>query len=224
MTPDLFAATRYLIAGRTKVWLRSGHDSSLHRPTHASFEEHVDELRHTVERSGPTVLVGINAGGSMALALAMQGCAEVVGVVTHEPLVGRLDSERHQQLEAAAELLGVSPERASIEAAMSHLYSPASWKAIPEPSRRWALRHHETIGNEIAEFATFDPHPGEFAALGVPHLTTFGSRSRACAPMTAAALGRTGAQVAEIADAGHLAPIENPQGFVRALHRLAVCG
>jgi pimeloyl-ACP methyl ester carboxylesterase len=224
--PGVFGPVVDALAGRGLLWTRPGYGieepSERPQPTYGPPElsHQVEALAAEVERVGPAVVVGVGEGASLALAAAIDGAPGVVGVVTHEPLIGPLEPVLHREAELAAHRLSRQP---GPEAAVDHLrgrFGSRSWYLMSEPARRWSAIQHRVVCAEVEQFTSFQPTREQLAELAVPNLTTVGSRSPSERQRVASLLVRTGQgrTTSSVIDAcGHLAPVDAPDGLAAAI-------
>jgi pimeloyl-ACP methyl ester carboxylesterase len=209
----------------TSLWTRPGYrtgqvsdhpPSPQQAPVPPGFDRQVELLAAEVERRSPVVVVGVSGGATLALAAAIQGPSGLVGVVTHEPLIGSLAPALHRRVASAGQALATHPGPEAAVGFLRNLYGSGSWDRLPEPARRWSAFHHQAVCAEVAQFASFAPTREQLAHLAVPNLTTVGSRSspvrhRVADLLISTGSGRTTGAV--IDDCGHLAPVDAAEAF-----------
>jgi pimeloyl-ACP methyl ester carboxylesterase len=191
----------------------------------ADFAGRVDALAAALGSERPTVVVGVSGGATLALALGMREVPGLVGIVTHEPLIGPLEPVLHQRVADAGRSLAERPGQVEALDFCRALYGADTWRALPAEAHRWAEQHHARICSEVAVFASFAPTGDELASVRVPHLTTLGASSPPERVRVARLLEAAGAHGATIDGAGHLAHVEAPEAFAAAVGDfVATCG
>lgn len=223
--PDTFAPLAELLAvdHRVLVLERPG---GAHRPVSLEGQAEAVAEAMAAHGAGDALVVGVSGGATLALALAIRH--REVGVVVHEPLVGRRATALHQRFAAAARQAERS-DAAALEVVRAVL-GEATWQRLAPAARARIEADAARARAEIPVFAAFDPSPADLASLGTrPLLTTVGARSgperRAAAAVLAEAAGAT---VAEVDGAGNAVHLDAPDAFaslVRAWRRSRVgCG
>ena len=189
------------------------------RPTgRLAFEDQVAHLADRCE-AGPTLLVGVSGGATLALGCAVAECSGLVAVVSHEPLIGPLEPVLHARVEEAGRRLRAESSMAEALSFVAALYG-RGWNAAPPEAALWAERHYETICEEVSHFASFHPRADQLQ-LGVPHLTTVGEHSGPERHRVAEFLGRMGATTTRIENSGHLVLVEQPTRFAATIRTFA---
>ncbi len=191
-----------------RVWTRPGYEAV---PSVANFERQVDCLEQLVAEQ-PSVVFGVSGGATLALACAIRRPDRLIGVVTHEPLVGALEPELDAHVAQGAARLRRAPGEPPALAFLAGLYGVVSVRAMPDFARWWAREHAAVICREVADFASFQPTLHELERIDVPHLTTVGARSGASRHRIATLLGSVGASTSIVEGAGHLVHVDNPVG------------
>lgn len=214
MSPELFEPISRLIGRPHQVWERPGYGTT---PATSSLGGQYRELAGLVSENEPAVVVGVSGGATLALASAVRGAKGLAGIVTHEPLVGRLEPELDTMIQRARVRFARRPSRSAVVDFLSDLYGDATWRALPESARAWTLEHHERVGADIAQFASFQPTRAGLTGIRVPHLTTVGSESGAPRQRVADLLAETGAVRRTIEGAGHLPLAEHQLGLARVV-------
>ena len=192
------------------VWHRPGYDG---RDAVTSFSEQTEQLTELVNDHAPTVVVGVSGGATLALACAIDGAAGLVGLVTHEPLVGALEQELDRRVRRAADELFRWPSRSGAEDFLVGLYDEGSWNRMPVAAQKWADDNHAVVCAEVRQFALFQPTLAQLQNVAVPHLTTVGQTSGSERHRIALLLGQAGATVAMIEGSGHLVAVDRPDSF-----------
>ena len=207
MWPGLFADLRLRLRGRHKVIARPGYDG---RPSVSTFDDQVEQLRQVVISNAPAVVIGISGGATLGLALAVDAPTGLVGLLTHEPLVGPLAPQLHDRVEAFGHRLAASPSPDAATEFLASLYGPATWGSLPGRARSWGQRHWRTVCAEVQHFASFAPSKADLEGIAIPHVNTLGLRSPSERSDVAATLVETGAQCRTLHGSGHLALVDSP--------------
>lgn len=177
---------------------------------------HVADVEAACE--GPTVLVGLSGGATIALALAIHQShaprRTPLQVIAHEPLVGPLVADLHRAVSERASAFAVSPGPGAAERFVEGLVGEPVWRALPTTAHEFTRRHHDTARSEVAAFTSFTPTLSEVRSIDVPLTVTVGSASPAPRHAVADLLAeQAGARVVPIRAAGHLAPWEAPVAY-----------
>lgn len=212
MWPGLFCSTRLLLNRPSNVWLRPGYGPR--RGPAVPLDQQVDHLAAEVTRRGPTIVVGVSGGATLALALTLRDVPNLAGVLTHEPLVGPLVPSLAATVASAGEQLAVG--KLTTGSFLRRLYGP-SWERLPSKARHWVADHADTVRHEVAEFSAFQPTRAALSSATVPHLTTVGALSGPERHEVADVLERTGAVRKRIEQAGHLVVVDRPDEFAQRI-------
>lgn len=162
-------------------------------------------------------LVGTSGGATVGLLLGLRHPEVVAGLILHEPLLGPLVPELHQRFERSAALAATS-EAAAMDVVRS-VMGTQTWDALDPSTQAASTAQAARWRREIPTFATFVPTTDELATLrALPVLTTVGSRSGPERHAAAAVLARwSGAEVAEVPDAGNAAQIDAPEALAQLI-------
>ena len=179
------------------------------------FEEQVDALAARCRQAKNPVIVGVGDGATLALACAIRGVEGLRGIVTHEPMLGRLEPELQRRVETAGLHLATQCSEAAALAFMSGLYG-SSWDDAPPEAALWVRDHYEVICTEVSRFASFDPDPRRLR-LNVPHLTTAGATSLPERHRVRTLLWAWGATTETIGGSGHFVLADQPTAFADAI-------
>ncbi len=174
-----------------------------------------------VERA---VVLGNSLGATIALALALMRPERVAGLVLVEPSLPALAGEEEQErLHRSAQLVRSLLAADCIEEALAHFLEPRlgpDWrqKAGQRRLEEWRRNVLHTPAWIDAVLA-FDPGPVPLAALDRPTLLVFGEKTQPGYRQTVFQLADLlhTAEVVSIPDAGHGAPVDNPDAFNAAL-------
>jgi 3-oxoadipate enol-lactonase len=183
------------------------------------------EVLKTMDALGiaSAVLVGNSFGGGVALRVAAVAPQRVAGLVLISTPPVRLDPS--PELREAWDEEAAALERGDVEAAVSAVVeawtlpdAPAELRARVARMQRRAFEHQ--LGVEAPEAPDpLEEDPGALRRLAVPALVAAGEFDmpdfRDGARQLAGLFDR--ADVVTIADAGHLAPLEQPDAFRRLL-------
>lgn len=198
-------------AGPVVLVERRGYGSREALAPPASVEEHVDDLLAALDAAGleRAVVAGVSGGATVALAAALIVADRVAAVVAHEPAVGSVSPEL---LALIAE-----PVRRGGGRALARTLAGPAWERLDaaEAERidaRAAL--HEA---DARAYLAWEP-PFEELLAPAPITTTVGERSPAVRHTVARRLEeRAGARVVVLPRCGHLAQLDAPQAFARAV-------
>lgn len=172
----------------------------------------------------PAVFVGCSLGGMVAQGVAIASPELVAGLV--------LSNTTHRTSEAGAEVMRGRARRClddmqgAIASDIERWFTPAFRAGAPdkvEEVRRWALANDpRTVANGWLAIAALD-NEAAAANIDVPVLAMTGSLDPASPPEATRAMQRAfpNARYLELADAGHFAPIEQPQAYAEAVDALA---
>lgn len=167
---------------------------------------------------GPTVLVGLSGGATIALALAIHRShtprRTPLQVIAHEPLVGPLVADLHRAVSARASDFSASVGPDAAERFVEGLVGQPVWTALPTTARDFTRRHHDTARCEVAAFTSFAPTLPDLRSIDIDLTVTVGAASPPPRHAVAELLARhAGAHVVSIGAAGHLAPWEAPVSY-----------
>jgi pimeloyl-ACP methyl ester carboxylesterase len=171
---------------------------------------------------GPTVLVGLSGGATIALALAIHQShtprRNPLQVIAHEPLVGPLVADLHRAVTERAGAFAVSPGPEAAERFVEGLVGEPVWRALPTAAHEFTRRHHDTARTEVAAFTSFAPTLSDVQSIDLSLTVTVGSASPAPRHAVAELLAdHAGARVVPIRAAGHLAPWEAPVAYAAVI-------
>ncbi len=199
--------------------VRRGHRSGDEPPV-SSFADLLADVADLVAAVGPTLLVGVSGGATLALAAALAGTPGVAAVVAHEPLVGPLVPALHDLVTAGAERLAASdpaPSPQGVDEAavafVAGLVGADVWARLPHEAHAFAARHAATVRREVPLFVGWRPDLSTLAHHAVPVVVSTGELSAAPRHETAAVLAAAGARSVVVPAAGHLAPWQRPSAF-----------
>lgn len=212
--PGAFRTLAGLVGGQHLTWLRPGY---LRNPGSIHFDDQVRALRREIARWAPTRVVGVGGGATLGLASAIGDVDGLVGIVTHEPLIGPLEPEIHARLSRVGERLRRAPSEAAAEAFLVGLYGRRAWSRLPDEGRRWARQHHAVVCREVQQFTSFTPTADELAAIEVPHVTTVGASSGEARQRAAARLAELGASACSLPGSGHLVVVDRPEALAATI-------
>ncbi|NIP82301.1 MAG: alpha/beta fold hydrolase, partial [Gemmatimonadetes bacterium] len=184
-----------------------------------------DDVADVIEAQadGPVVVCGLSMGGYVALELVRRRPDLVRGLILADTRA-RADTdegrENRMRMAHAARTSGARPIAAVM---IPTLLTRATLEGEPELVERVRTMIVDTptptIVAVLAGMAGRHDFDGELASIDVPTLVVVGEGDRITPPDAARSLaeGIPGAALAVIPDAGHLANLENPDAFNRAL-------
>lgn len=213
LSPNAFGSVADQVGGSHRLWVRPGYEG---RPAPNGLADQVDDLARLVDEVGPAWVVGLSGGATLALALGLAPPPGLVGIVTHEPLVGPLVPELDARVRAGA----VSVQQGgvdAIDAFLLGLYGADSWARLPVEFEEWRRRHRDVAAAEISAFAGFAPDRSDLETMTISHCTTVGARSGPERQQVAALLADTGAEAVTIPDCGHLALVDAPEALAATI-------
>ncbi len=217
LDPRLFASTAQHLHQPSDTWTRPGYDDT---PSASSFDEQVERLLDHMSSVGPCIVAGVSGGATLGLAAATTRPSEMLGLVTHEPLIGPLAPTLHHRISNAAESLADDGSPGAVDAFLDRLYG-ATWTTRPAESVSWSEQQRGTVPTDVAQFAAFAPTRVELESITAAHTTTVGSSSAPERHDVAATLQGAGAEVDVIRQSGHLVLVDNPVRFASAITELA---
>lgn len=213
----------------TVVYDRRGyHRSRDALPLNTTLDGHVDDLLAVIG-GRPAVVVGHSYGGDVALGAALRvGSSSILSVAAYEPPMPWLDVWPANAGATAAAVTTSSasaPTDTDEEAAerfFRRMVGDSAWERLPEAGRRARRADGPALAAELRAIRLVDP-PFDVTALGLP--ATFGrggnSISRHRDTVTWLVEHTPGAELFEIAGAGHGAHLTHPDAFA-AFVRTAV--
>ena len=218
---DLAAASR-VIAYDRRGYRRSGGEV-VHSAT-----EHALDAAAVLEalKAGPAVAVGMSAGATIALEVAVRRPDLVRAVLVHETPWRAL---RHPDASGLAKLVrmqwlawrGRYPEAA--ETLLRWVYSyrdgGSAWDAFPERWRQTARENGRSVVADLRATMGGYPRPQDLAKITSPVVCTYGSRSRSYMRSITRALAQAipTARVREIDGAAHAVPFDAPGRFAQVI-------
>jgi pimeloyl-ACP methyl ester carboxylesterase len=180
-----------------------------------------DDVEQVVELlEFPSFLVGHSYGGLVALHAALAAPDRVKALILYDPVAfGILDEADHDVATTLNTIDlhgGATPETrdAWLEAFVDYWSGPGAWGGLREPARAefrrvgWAVR--EGVRTLMADLTRADA----YAALPPIHLITGEHTPVAAHRVVAKLAAATGADIIEIAGAGHMGPLTHPEPFI----------
>ncbi len=220
LTPELFDPVRSLLASTVDsiAPLRGPYQSENSQAPSQPVVVQAGSIIRSLDAIGPVLVVGVSGGATLALAIALIGSPNVIGVIAHEPLVGLLADELHSIVTAASVRLARTNHAEAVAEFVQTLVGPTTWSTVPEEARHFVDRHASVIRAEVAQFVAFAPTASQLDGRRTPFLVTTGARSPSFRHAAAAALtDATRARSTVIPGAGHLANWEQPQAFAELI-------
>ncbi len=194
------------------------------QPARWTIDGHVDDLLALVD-GRPCVLVGVSYGGDVALGAALRGeGAPVLAVAAFEPPMPWLGAWSQRRLPPGADarpIHGDGPSEAA-ERFFRRMVGDAAWERLPERTKQERRADGPALRAELADLRRPAP-PFDVTDLAVPSVFGRGERT---APHHHAVVGWLsehvpGAELVEVAGAGHGAHLTHPDAFA-AFVRTAV--
>lgn len=202
---------------------RRGYADDGRRAT-ADLDRHVDDLHTLLDREtdGAVVLVGVSGGATLALRAAIDAPERFVGVVAHEPLIGRMAPVQREVVGARAEALADAGSSGATDF-VRQLVGPTTWDALGTAGAAAVTALSDAIATEVPGFAGFDPTPDALATLAALRpVITVGDRSPAWRHEAGAIAARaTGGRVVVLAECGHLAQVDAPGALAELVASVA---
>ena len=215
--PESFAQVAELLEDRHRVVV-------LERPvgpggTALPLPDQADQLARALPEVGAVGarLAGVSGGATLGLCLAIRHPQVVGGLVLHEPLVGALAPELHQQFQRSAAIASVGETEAMtvVRAVMGE----DTWSSLDPAAQAGSAAQSARWQGEIAQFAAFDPSVADLAALRpLPILATIGTRSAPARWAAAEVLRRwADAELVEVPSAGNAVQLDAPAAFAELI-------
>jgi pimeloyl-ACP methyl ester carboxylesterase len=222
------AMTELARVGRVIAYDRRGYARSGGNPVR-SISTHTADAAALLEflEAEPAVVVGTSAGAAIAVDLAVRRPELVRGVVAHEfPWRFIRHVPAASQIVALAKiggfaLLGRQADAtdALLRSAYSYGDGSSAWDAFPEEWRQIAKENARPALADFLNSIRSYPSATDLAGIEVPVLCTYGARSPKSmvrlVKLLAAAIPTARAQ--QIEGAGHAAPFDATDNFVRAI-------
>lgn len=213
---------------------RRGYARSGGEPVHAT-SLHTADAAALLEQLGaaPAVVVGTSAGAAVAVDLAVRRPDLVRIVVAHEfPWRFARHLPTWSQIAALAKIGSLVARRRDADAAEALLRSAytyrdgrSAWDAFPAGWRRIARENARPALADFRNSIGVHPSTAELASITVPVVCSYGSRS----PNSMVGLVRSlaaaipTATTREIDGAGHAAPFDATENFVRLVAESIAC-
>jgi pimeloyl-ACP methyl ester carboxylesterase len=198
-----------------------GPDEALTGPR--DLEDHLDDLLTLLDalELESATFVGVSAGATLVLALAIEHPDVVDAGLAHEPLIGPLAPELHETVsEAIGQLLADGSPKA-VAAFVADLIGVEAWNRLRPEWRAAVEAHADAALAEACAYPAFAPTPDALATLGGRGIvTSVGARSGRARHEAASVLSGLGLSCPVVAGARHLAPLEAPEEFLRLLDSL----
>jgi 3-oxoadipate enol-lactonase len=162
---------------------------------------------------------GLSMGGYVALAFAARYPARLERLILADTRAAA-DSEAARSGRAdALALVDKEGVAALVERQLGALLSPAASEAVREQVRILGKQSREGVKAGIRALRDRPDRQSELAAIRCPTLVIVGKEDKISPPaeMSVVASAISGARLVEIAGAGHLSNLENPNDFVSAI-------
>jgi len=199
-----------------------GHGMSPPPMPHQTIEEAALDVASVLDAEGvdQAVVLGNSLGATVALALALMRPERVSGLVLVEPSIPALaGQDERERLQQSAQLVRSLLAADRIDEALAHFLEPRlgpDWRQKAGQRRldEWR-RNIFSAPAWIDAVLAFDPGPVPLAAVDRPVLLVFGARTQPAYRRTVFALADLlpRADIVEIPEAGHGAPVDNPEAF-----------
>ena len=182
--------------------------------------EGVTDLIAATHSLGHAIVVGVDAGASVALAAALTGARSLAAVVAHEPAVGPLAPALHRIVTERAQQLADTPGPDGMATFLTSFVGPDAWAAVPAEVRAFATEHEAAIRADVNALSGFALSAVAVAGLRTPVTVTTGQRSGGTRHAAAAALACVGRlRIEVVPGAGPLAPWEHAAEYARVVRR-----
>jgi pimeloyl-ACP methyl ester carboxylesterase len=201
-----------------------GHGDSSPSGEHPTIEQAALDMLAVLDAEGVerAVVIGNSLGGTVALALALLRPERVLAMLLAEPSIPQLlfEDGSERLTEGAVEirqLLGQGHD--GLEQALDMMLTPRlgpDWRKKLGRRRlaEWS-KNILAVPDWYEAVAEFHPGLGSLAALEVPLLLAYGAQTQPFYRELTEAVADAvpAAQLVEIPDAGHGAPVDNPEAF-----------
>lgn len=199
-----------------------GHGGSSPAGEHPSIEQAAFDTVSVLDSEGidRAVVVGNSLGATVGLALALLRPHRVRALILVEPVLPALLPESGgDRLNGAARQARVHLAEGRVDDALDLFLTPRigpDWRKKAGRRRLAEWRHN--VHSTPAWFAAvdaFDPGPGPLAAIDLPTMLVYGAQTLPVyrEMVQAVAEAVPAAKVAEVPNAGHGAPADNPEAF-----------
>ena len=166
------------------------------------------------------MLVGLSMGGYVAFAMLRRHRARIAGLVLADTRPQADSDEARAAREANARLVESQGIAALVEKLLPGLLSPNAPEAVREEVRRIAAANRPAgVAAALRAMAARPDSTDLLPTIGVPTLVVAGAEDSLTPPDVARAMAAAipGAGYVEIAGAGHLSNLEQPEAFTAAL-------
>ena len=167
------------------------------------------------------VVVGNGLGGFVVVALSLQHCERIGGLVAAN-CGAAFPDDRREAFETMARRAESEGMAGVVDLAVRRIFTPAYLDAHPQAidERRAVLLGVDpgAFAAAARALAVLDLRP-QLAAISTPTLVLAGGADETTPPFMATELagGIPAATLQEIADCGHCPPLERPDGFLAAV-------
>lgn len=220
---QMWTATAQALAGRCRVIvpdMRGFGESDL-GDSDPSIADMADDVAAMLDGLGiaRVAVGGLSMGGYVALAFALRHPARLERLILADTRAAAdSDIARAGRADALAlvEKQGVA---ALVERQLGALLSPAASEAVREQVRILGKQTPAGVCAGIRALRDRPDRQSELASIRCPTLVIVGKEDKISPPaeMSAVASAISGARLVEIAGAGHLSNLENPNDFVSAI-------
>lgn len=186
----------------------------------------VIELLDALKINEPIVLGGLSMGGYVALALAVRHPKRLRGLMLFDTRAGADTPEAARgREEAARKVEAAGSAEPVVTSLLPKLFSPVTRERRPDLIARAEARMLRTPARAVAGalrgMAARPDRTGDLGRISVPTLVMVGADDALTPPAESRIMAEAipNAELVEIPDAGHLAPLENPEPVNAAILR-----
>lgn len=183
------------------------------------------ETLNALDIREPVVVGGLSMGGYVALSLALHHPDRLSALMLFDTRSDPDTPEIAQRREVLAEAVeGAGSIEPVIAAMLPQLFSPITRAQHPDRIERirevMAAQTPRHVAATLRGLAVRPGRTEELPSLAVPTLFLFGRDDEITPPSVGRAMAKrvAGSTFVEVPDAGHLAPIENPEAVRSAVH------
>lgn len=221
---SLWLHQREALSARCRLILPDlrGHGASPAPPGAYTMDELADDVIELMDDLGVTepVIGGMSMGGYVVLSLALRFPREFRALLLINTRAGADTPETARVREDLAQLVeGQGSPQSVVDAMLPKLFAPGTYAeqpALVEQYREQMLRTSPLgVAGALRGMAIRPDRTPDLARIALPTLVVAGQGDQLIPISESQKLARgiAGAELAEIADAGHMAPCENPSAF-----------